>query len=492
MGTKKEQLKEKRKFQISCLFVFLLTAGCLGLLGIGMTCKGGEGKIEILSEKSSKTEKTGNQQKSAGTLAEQLKIPEHYKKEIKSKDNKAVLQIDADIVVPNVAGIGEKLVQPHTMTQERVDKIIKNIFPDGKLYDLENPEEKKEVSTKYGDKSQEEEMTYSDKNGSQKGVEQCTVKGWGYTKEQIPYNIYFYNYEKKEPSNMVWEEMSITREEKDDGKYIFNYDPENGTEKAADLKKKWEENHVEEQKISISQEEAYDIASEWLKKCEIQNVFCQKSLLVPETKSEIEETDTDKQQYTGEMAYYFEFGKEIENIPVLQENYMDDYYFSGDEEIEKTKNMPILLWPKEKVSIIVDENGLCTLSANGLSDSIGTEKEYVNLLTFEELEDICQKMLLNYLENNQELIETVKLEAKINRIELGYMRMLDKDEVEKGKLRGILKPVWCFYGSTNYQYGDSKFIASENDNDAILAISAETGGFIDPDIGDWNINETGI
>lgn len=490
MDVKKEKLKEKRRFQICCIIVFLFVVGCMSLLGIGMTGKKVEGKIEILSEKRTETDGTVNLQKMTGTLRDQLKIPEHYTKEIKSKDNKKVLQIDADIVVPNVSGIGEKLVKPHTMTQERVDEVIKNIFPDGKLYNIENPEEKEEVSKKYKDESQELAMTYGDEKSSEDRIEQSTVMGWGYTKDKTAYNVYFYNHENEEPGNMLWEEMGITRQdEKEDDKYIIACDPENGIEKEADLKAELAENHVQEQKISISREEAYNIASQWLKKCGIQDVYCQKTLFVPETKAAIDEEDSEKVEYTGRKAYCFEFGKEIDHIPVLQENYMDDYYFSGDDAIEKTKSMPILLWPKEKVTVIVDEDGLRTLTAKGLSDSVGTEKEYVNLMTFEELEDICQKMFLNYMDSNQEVSDSVKLEAKVNHIELGYMRMLDKEQVKKGKLQGILKPVWCFYGSAQYQYDGSKYRSSEDNNNAILAISAETGELIDPDIGDWKITK---
>lgn len=307
----KYKKREKLQFQLCCLLAMIITM--VGLAGTCLLLSGCQkSEIAILSDKQDEAEEKEkiSESSNTGSIRNQLGIPEHEQEKYQSdEDKKTILKIDANVYVPDVDGMGEILVKPYEMTQERKEKIDHAFSQNEKVYDL-----------------------------------------------------YFHDW----------------REEKTEDK--------------------------------------------------VQYLSC---------------------QYEG------------------QEKELPLFYF----------------WTNERIEIEVDESGIASMISYGLLEETGMKKEYVNLLSYDEMKIICKKLFLSCLakeknENREDGIRT--LEADIHEIRLGYMRTTDKEQLKEGKIRGILKPVWCFYGTVEIQYKNGDYSYYEDDRDELLlTMDAQTGEIVE-------------
>ena len=127
-------------------------------------------------------------------------------------------------------------------------------------------------------------------------------------------------------------------------------------------------------------------------------------------------------------------------------------------------------WMYEVLEVAVDDSGVLTVEWTGplAVESFITEK--AALLPFEDARAIFEKMLpvvyANYGVN-------MDWEIDIDEARLCLWRIFDRDSFT----RGILAPVWCFYGAVN---GDRGRGASFQ---PLLIVNAVDGSIIDPHVG---------
>lgn len=425
----KYKKREKLQFQLCCLLAMIITM--VGLAGTCLLLSGCQkSEIAILSDKQDEAEEKEkiSESSNTGSIRNQLGIPEHEQEKFQSdEDKKTILKIDADVYVPDVDGMGEILVKPYEMTQERKEKIDHAFSQNEKEYDI------------YFNDWREEK-----------------------TEDKVQY---------------LSGPFSIVRVE-NEGDTKTDYGDTVYSEK--ELKELWSANGSIEDKRELSLKAAQKKAEEQIEKCGMGSFDCTDYYITPEIRFG-EETEDNGMEiiYTGKAFYHFTFTKKYNQVPVITSDQFLSCQYEGQE-----KELPLFyFWTNERIEIEVDESGIASMISYGLLEETGMKKEYVNLLSFDEMKIICKKLFLSCLakeknENREDGIRT--LEANIHEIRLGYMRTTDKDQLKEGKIRGILKPVWCFYGTVEIQYKNGDYSYYEDDRDELLlTMDAQTGEIVE-------------
>ena len=125
-------------------------------------------------------------------------------------------------------------------------------------------------------------------------------------------------------------------------------------------------------------------------------------------------------------------------------------------------------WQYEVLEVAVDDGGIQAVHWTGPRAIEEVVTDRAALLPFDDIRTIFEKMLpvvyANYGADTDWNIE-------ITEVQLCLWRIFDRDSFT----RGILAPVWCFYGATN-GYLHASF-------QPLLIVNAVDGSIIDPHIG---------
>ena len=233
-------------------------------------------------------------------------------------------------------------------------------------------------------------------------------------------------------------------------------------------------NEAETLLLSITPKDARESAEALLKQCGISDLAVDTVILYTNREKvypEWQDAEEAYKRYTHErQAYTVRFLRQVNGAPV-ESTFGGSQVTSGDEE---TGGYGIE-WAYEKLEIAVDDAGIVSLQWEGPLHVEEVVTDDAALLPFDRVTDILEKMLpIHYLTINEELTRTVYLtDAR-----LCLWRVLDKDSYT----RGILVPVWCFYGEI-VSDGDALNANTVRDNDPLLIINAVDGSLIDPQQG---------
>ncbi|MBR4905293.1 MAG: hypothetical protein IKZ44_00380 [Clostridia bacterium] len=160
------------------------------------------------------------------------------------------------------------------------------------------------------------------------------------------------------------------------------------------------------------------------------------------------------------QAYIVRFLRCIDGVPV------EGYFGSSQVQIDGVDEGPE--WSYETLTVAVDDGGILSVNWTGPLKVEETVTDRAALLPFSEISAIFQKMLpIKYTNINSEVTYVIRLD----RVRLCLWRILDRDSYT----RGILAPVWCFYGWVNSDGYD----LTRNDQ-PLLIINAIDGSVIDP------------
>ena len=160
------------------------------------------------------------------------------------------------------------------------------------------------------------------------------------------------------------------------------------------------------------------------------------------------------------QTYIVRFLRCIDGVPV------EGYFGSSQVQIDGVDEGPE--WSYETLTVAVDDDGIAAVNWTGPLKIEETVTARAALLPFSEISAIFQKMLpIKYTNINSEVTYVIRLD----RVRLCLWRVLDKDSYT----RGILAPVWCFYGWVNSDGYD----LTRNDQ-PLLIINAVDGSVIDP------------
>ncbi len=159
------------------------------------------------------------------------------------------------------------------------------------------------------------------------------------------------------------------------------------------------------------------------------------------------------------QAYSVRFLREVNSVPV------EGYFGSSQSVIDGAEYGRE--WSYEVLEIAVDDSGILSVEWVGPLKPAEVETDHAALLPFSEIDSIFRKMLpIKYFSINSD----IDFSIRIDRVRLCLWRIIDKDSYT----RGILAPVWCFYGSVN---------SRETERQPLLIVNAVDGSLIDPQQG---------
>mgnify|MGYP007101911625 CR=1 FL=1 len=213
--------------------------------------------------------------------------------------------------------------------------------------------------------------------------------------------------------------------------------------------------------LSVSPKSAREQAEALLKSCGVTDMAVD-SVLLYTSRDALYFPENQKLAITREpeiQAYVVRFLRRLNGVPL-------EGYF-GSSQVQLDGVAEAAEWSYETLEIAVDDDGIVSVDWVGplQIDEIVTDR--AALLPFSEICAIFEKMLpIKYTSYGTDWDYRIT----VGRVRLCLWRILDKNSYT----RGILAPVWCFYGSVN-----SDGIALDRDV-PLLIVNAIDGTVIDP------------
>ncbi len=119
----------------------------------------------------------------------------------------------------------------------------------------------------------------------------------------------------------------------------------------------------------------------------------------------------------------------------------------GNHVEEDIDDMYAPLWPYEKLTVDINDNGVYCVQFHSPLSFGETLAAQTNLLSFAQVQEIAEKMLPILFEREAgtfgDVPEQVTYRKHIDCVELGLWRVREQDRID----RGLLVPVWAFFGS---------------------------------------------
>lgn len=250
----------------------------------------------------------------------------------------------------------------------------------------------------------------------------------------------------------------------------WSYSPDNGTPVTMCSEQ-------EVQKIGISQEKATGIVNDFIEAIgmnwEIHDIFCVKGY------KDSEDGKDDSVYSEDYTAYQFVLSQTIDGI---QSAVTSSSYVPDDESA--------VTWLYERISIIVEPTGIVSMNWEYPLTVEDTVSDNVGIISFDAARDIFENMMplvaKGDLEKwNDEYLE-VTANITVSDVRLGLMRVRNSGS----ELRGLMTPVWLFYGDYNRSFhylpgnpelenGAEDHATSEPQPWILLAVNAVDGSVID-------------
>ncbi len=148
-------------------------------------------------------------------------------------------------------------------------------------------------------------------------------------------------------------------------------------------------------------------------------------------------------------------------------------------------------WEQESLRVIIDSMGIANIGWIEPLTLLDTVSESTNLLPFSEIQSIAEKMLpiMYGQKTGHDFIQS--LDTQITSVRLELIRVREQNNTKQ--LKGILIPVWAFYGTSvvtdkgGYSSYSDYGMGGGDDNYAgdqiLLCINAIDGTVIDPLLG---------
>ncbi len=215
--------------------------------------------------------------------------------------------------------------------------------------------------------------------------------------------------------------------------------------------------------LSVTPKSAREQAEALLKECGVTDMRFDSIALYTNRQPVSPEWQDAEEAYASyspeQQAYSVRFLREVKGVPV------EGYFGSSQSAIDGMEYGRE--WSYEVLEIAVDDGGIRSVEWVGPLKSAEIETDRAALLPFSEIDAIFRKMLpIKYFNINSD----IDFSIRIDRVRLCLWRIIDKDSYT----RGILAPVWCFYGSVN---------SRETERQPLLIINAVDGSVIDPQQG---------
>ena len=423
-----------------------------------------------------------------------LDVPDIYQKDLTSAKGNVIVNVDANVVMPNTDKIPTATVDKQVFSQEIADKLMELLLQGQTLYDMEEYEQmtKAEIQEKlvkyYAMRAGTIPVNVDGEDSDSVEVLDETIDIWEKELRDAPEEA------SKTPAQTIFHKREMPGFESEETDCIEGI-AEIGGEPARFLV----ENGIQENRIfvefyrninvgrhyhpidiltgklnidaeklepEITAEEAQAQADVLIEKLGLPYKVCARTELCINLEGG-GLAEGDEPDYNNlPTAHIVRYVRMVEGVPIT-------YTCDTGTRLETEENYA-KPWPYEAISIVIDDTGIIEFNWT----SPYTDPEIVtgdtNLMPFADIQDVFEKMVIvkySYFEEGT-------LQLNINSVQLGLMRVTNPNQRDSG----LLIPVWDFIGDVtafpengeSYQYSKS---------DSLLTINAIDGTIIDRGFG---------
>ena len=424
----------------------------------------------------------------------------HYEVELKPVSDIVKITVDADVYLPDTMQIPTLHVMPRDFTQEEVTKLFNALCGDTVMYKAQEQMTKAEISERIADVESEME-TATDKDRLKKL--ESNLAYWKEEYEKAPESV------EKQISDGTLEERQLGI-----GEYLGKY-------KALDAYERQENYysftgkafHVHGQTYDKNTKSSYDFpisGSIWYIRDQAFGQYLNYNVrrwiadetAVPADAAGLKMTPVEARKLVE--AFWADNGFEDMVVTGVYLTRNSDTGNGGDREVPDPygdnsayvvacgKSIDGILppppssgdphWAFESCTFTITDNGIETFNW-GSPYAYG---EYTTknsaLLTFDKVDEIFQKMMLVKYDISGSGNGLTSATYKVDRVTLEMSRVTNRKSSEKG----LLVPVWNFYGSYNFTYEDGHNFGSDDREgfpSPLLRINAIDGSIIEPRYG---------
>lgn len=218
---------------------------------------------------------------------------------------------------------------------------------------------------------------------------------------------------------------------------------------------------IEDETADLSMEDARQQADNLLKKLDLSDYAYSDGDLY----CEVTDTTNWEEEVGYRKEYIFQYFRSVNGV--LTDNYGSSKLtdeWQGDT-YQKQE------WPPERVVVYVNDDGIIGLDYMAPLKTTETVVDRAGMKTFDEVKDIFEQMIVV-----TQAMDGVKVDIKVDRIVLRYMRISEENSFDTG----LLVPVWDFMGTRSEDYDGTKRDTGYN---SLLTINAIDGSVIDKELG---------
>lgn len=418
-------------------------------------------------------------------LTEMLNAPATLQTSVTDKSGNVTVHADAEVVVPETEKIPTVRVAKRPFSQEEANKILDYFIGDNELID-----ENSVYSTTYTeqliqwkaelaqeqDEAKREQLAMNIEKLEEMGITETPKKIASVSKaferdemggesiKGISHHNNNYNFIEiiNNPAENNYR-VFYTKEQKgyaySEG-YYFN----------EGMKMNFEKGNLDHAKmkqltLSLTKEEAIEIAADLISQLEIQDMDL----------SSFEEVYGSATLHGGPVdtherkAYRLKYVRSINGIPVT---YTSNGVETGYDTDHTTGEKVAVGWPNETLHFIIDDTGIIEFSWLSPYELGETVTENTTVKSFADIQDVFEKMSLFTHAYPGE--DGTKTTLDISKAQLGLMRINEKNNSDTA----LLIPIWDFFGTLTYDNGDDEPYMDTDLLNSRLTINAIDGSII--------------
>ncbi|MDE7286036.1 MAG: hypothetical protein K2N55_04215 [Lachnospiraceae bacterium] len=413
-------------------------------------------------------------------IAQMVQAPDHYTWEGVSGNYQ--ISVDAPVIIPEAEGFKSYKVTSAVFTQEDYDKVNRVLLNGGVLWSRDH--EAMEASNGFIASEIDAAIERLEKAKKAKGNNAADydekIAQFQRLRESAPEEPVLVDvpavvsYQKREDDeeanaddNLLYGNVTVNGEDytvildnnlRDDWRWIYfdiksprgSYYPAGSTVEAGGEKISVEDVRQQAQQMMTDMGFTdFDLAGE--------EYFCSLSM------------NEESEVLTATGGYGFHFTRCLDGIPVTHTESEGTTVEDGD----------ISSWPYERIDIAFDQDGFAEFRWTDPYHLEKTSDEYVFLLPFADIQNVFEEMMFKKTEDFWDEVQA-EVTLQVNEVRLGYMRVMEKGNV----MEGTMIPVWDFFGSETFRYGDmEEALTEERPYECLLTINAMDGTIIDRDLG---------
>jgi hypothetical protein len=399
-------------------------------------------------------------QQTDAPVAEQVKAPERYTLDspLKNAVGNLEVSLDAAVIVPDTSKMTTARVSRHSFTLEECAKYVEVLFGGQKTYSGQLSVAKPALQKRIDKARKELQEAIEQKDEKMQELCQATLEkyakemasygeGDGLVEAPVAFTVYKDNYNEEklylvsDGSDGIYRSLRITNHDAFrtyELLYNVSGDGYSGTTELYSMTAA-SELHFGTEMIGDPDELPDLIKSEADAVSDADRMLADLGI----RDFRVKNTDTVFGDIHGEIrkAYRLSYTRVL-NGASFNYNYND---VDSGMAVDDGKGGKAPVWGTEELNFIVTDEGVVQLEMLNPLNIDETVTEYTKMKDFESIMDIFRRMILIVYAN---VPEGEVRKIRIERIELGLMRVLEPDSLDSG----VIIPVWDFYGPSGETY----------------------------------------